>query len=339
MLNILIQPYNNFSQNAAGGVQTRVREYYKALCNRNDCHVEFFDKLKHKIEEWDIIHFFKLSIEHYDLMIYAKNKGVKIVISSIVPLQDGLKILTHRLLCKIIPLHTILDINSDMLSISTLILTESKSESKFLKKFYGVPFSKIRVLPNGISEKILSGDLSLARNKFKTDKFVLQVGRIDENKNQLNVIRSLKGTDISLIIVGGPDPLHPEYFEKCKKEAGENIIFTGWIPQTDPMIASLYAAAKVVLLPSFRETFGNVILEGAACGANIVYSNTLPIKELNLGSGTWTVTPNDISDIQRKIKEAFYSDNDPKLKARVLSEFTWEHIAEKHFQLFENLHE
>lgn len=336
-LKILVQPYNNYAQNAAGGVQTRIRNYLNAM-SKLDCQIEIFDKTLHKVQDWDIIHFFKLSIEHYELMRYAKNKGVKIAVSSIVPLRDSLKIRIHRCIGKILPMHTILDMNGVMLELSDVILPQTEAEAKFIKKNYLVHSVPFKVIPNGISPNIINGNPSLAEERYGSKPYVLQVGRVDSNKNQLNVIRALKGLDIPLIIVGGPDPAEPSYFELCKQEAGNNVIFTGWISQDSPLLASLFAASKVVILPSFNEIYGNAVFEGGATNNNIVYSKNLDITEYNLiDKGAKTIDPDNIEDIRKAIIEAYQKPVNPVLKNYIMQNFTWESIAKKHLEIFTNV--
>ncbi|MGC4059024.1 MAG: hypothetical protein QM743_13050 [Chitinophagaceae bacterium] len=54
---------------------------------------------------------------------------------------------------------------------------------------------------------------------------VMCVARIEGRKNQLNVIRALKGTDFQLYIVGKAAPNHQKYLEQCRQEAGPNVHF------------------------------------------------------------------------------------------------------------------
>lgn len=335
-LRILVHPYNNFAQNTAGGVQSRVRNYLAAM-EKLDCNIAVFDKMRHKVEDWDIIHFFKLSLDHYDLMQYAKNKGVKIAISSIVPLEDKYKIRAHRLLCKLVPLHTIHDILSSELNLADIVLTQSTKESEFIHRNYGISTSKLRSLPNGVTSKVLNGKPEIAYRTICDKPYILLVGRIDSNKNQLNVIRAMSPTNIPVVIVGGPDPFEPQYYEQCIKEAGPNIHFTGWIDQNSELLPALYAAAKVLVCPSFKETFGNVILEGCATNCNVVYSENLPISALDLGKGTWTINPNDVKSIRNALISAYTAPTTPQLRENVMRQYSWDAIAERHLNIFNDI--
>lgn len=335
-LRILVHPYNNFAQNTAGGVQSRVRNYLAAM-EKLDCNIEVFDKMRHKVEDWDIIHFFKLSLDHHDLMRYAKNKGVKIAVSSIVPLENKYKIRAHRFLCKLIPLHTIHEVLGCELDLADIVLTQSSKESEFIHRNYGIRTAKLIDIPNGITPKVFNGNPEIAYHTICDRPFILLVGRIDSNKNQLNVIRAMNSTHIPVVIVGGPDPFEPQYYEQCMKEAGPNIHFTGWINQNSELLSSLYAAAKVLVCPSFKETFGNVILEGCATTNNVVYSENLPIHALGLGQGTWTINPNNINSIRNTLISAYEAPITPQLRENVMKQYSWDAIAERHLKIFNDI--
>jgi glycosyltransferase involved in cell wall biosynthesis len=54
--------------------------------------------------------------------------------------------------------------------------------------------------------------------------------------------------------------------EKMKKNCGNNVIFTGFIPD----IAQAYNGADVFLMPSYSEILVLVILEALSCGLPVV---------------------------------------------------------------------
>ena len=336
-MHIYIQSYNTFSQNLGGGVQTRVRSFFPAI-QKYAPDAKLFDKWFDKIDDCDLIHFFKLSLDHYNLMDYAKSKGKKIVLSSVIPIADYMKIKAHLALCSFFPLHTVFDLNKRMLDMTDIILAQTSKEKEFIKKAYTISDSKIYVIPNGVSPNVLNGNPELIRTKLNLKKeFVLHVGRVDGNKNQLSLIRALQNLNIPVVFIGGPDPADPDYFEKCKQEATEEMYFLGWIKNSDPLVASAYSAAKVVVLPSHHEIFGNSLVEGAVNGANLVSSNVLPIEEYGFQDQCWLTNPKSVSDIRDKVLCAYNAERTGVLRQKALEKYSWDAIARQHYNIYQTL--
>src|SRR5436309_1919491 len=80
-----------------------------------------------------------------------------------------------------------------------------------IKKYYGVPASKITVTYNGISQKLLSLEQSNAGEK---EKIILSVGSFNKRKNHQTLINAFLQSDIKsayqLIIVGDKNKVFSE---------------------------------------------------------------------------------------------------------------------------------
>lgn len=337
-MKVLVNSYLNFAQNTAGGVYSKVHNFIKSSQHFPEYIIKPFDIWKDKIRDYDIVHYFALKTEFYDQMLLAKKLGKKVVISSIVTIGDNKRTRIKIRLGKAFRLYTNENKCKDMLSLADAIITETQKEKDFIVSAYNVVPSKIYVIPNGVSEEILNGDASLIKAKLGIDRpFVLQVGRFDTNKNQLSVIRALAGTDIPVVFVGGPDSTAPEYYEKCRKEAGSNCFFTGWIKHDDPLMASAYEAAKVVVLPSYHEIFGNAIFEGAMTKSNIVATNVLPLDEFGFSNNAIAINPNDIDEIRSAIMKAYEKDIDEHFAEYIKQKYSLDAIFKEHIEIYNRI--
>ena len=148
----------------------------------------------------------------------------------------------------------------------------------------------------------------------------------------------MANSDISIVFIGGEAFSEPEYFELCKKTATKNIHFLGWIDHNDPLLASAYMNAKVVILPSYSETFGLALIEGGVAGANLVASKKLPVI-INWGIDKYCnlIDPLNINDIRLKITESFKSPKNPLLKKEIRRIFSWEETIEKYLQIYNGI--
>lgn len=137
---------------------------------------------------------------------------------------------------------------------------------------------RISVLPAGV--EIPAVDSASARRtlaeryKISPDNLFLGIfSRLVEGKGHLLLFRALQevqqaGVNFHFWVVGKGD--RRELFEKETRERGltDHVTFTGF--QTD--VTSFMAGVDVVCLPSEKEPFGYVVLEGMALGKPVLAS-------------------------------------------------------------------
>lgn len=335
-INVLIDSYELVCQNRSGGIKVRIENYIKNI--RNKVHVKKFDKWSDSIIDYDVIHIFKSSAESYSLVKFAKDNNIPLVVSSVVPSTKRFVIWANRMLCKILPVYTDWYMNSFVLKNADAVCAQTNKEKNFIIKNYKISEDKIYVIPNGISLSFDDPDTSLFYRKTGIkDDFILQVGRFDRNKNQLSTIKAVAGTDLHLVLVGGPDKNDQEYYDQCVNEAGDNVHFLGWIDHDDPFLVSAYASAKVVILPSFKEIFGNSLFEGGAFGANLVVSNALPIEEWGLAEYCDLIDPSNVDDIRKKMTISINKSRNIELKNLIREKFTWDKVTDEHIKIYKKI--
>jgi len=221
---------------------------------------------------------------------------------------------------------------------SDIVMPNSLMEADIIKKGFGE--YKHRIVYNGVEPEIfLKGDGKRFRKKYNIGfkKFGLCVGRFDERKNQLNLIRALKRENIPLVFIGNPSPNHFKYFMKCKREANSMPIrFISHLSQTE--LSDAYAAAHVHVQPSWLETPGLVSLEAAITNCNIVLTDRGSVREY-FRDFAWYCDPDDLNSIQRAVQDAFNKERGfySNLKIKILEEFTWEKSANKTLNIYKEI--
>jgi glycosyltransferase involved in cell wall biosynthesis len=215
-----------------------------------------------------------------------------------------------------------------MMEIADILIPNSKSEADQLRRFFLIPEGKISQIPNGVDPVFENASPDLFRSKFKFEKFVLCVGRIEPRKNQLNMIRALNRTDIPFVIIGDHVKHYPEYYQACRKEAGPNIHFLGGMPHDSEILRSAYAACDTLLLASWLETPGLAALEAALAGAKVVITQEGATREYFRDLVGYT-NPSSVKDIQIQTSHAYGLPKDGRLQDLVRRDYQWKHIANK----------
>ena len=323
-------------QNKSGGVKVRIENYVKNIVSK--VKVKRFDKWTDNILDFDIVHIFKSSAENYSLVKYAEDNGIPVVVSSVVPSTKRFVILANRILCSVLPVYTDWFMNGFVLRHADAICAQTEKEKRFIARTYKIPANKIWVIPNGVSLSFegSNGD-AFSKATNINQKYVLQVGRFDSNKNQLNTIKAVKGTNIQLVLIGGPDKNEPGYYEQCREIAGENVHFLGWIDHDDPVLKGAYENATVVVLPSYKEIFGNSLFEGGAFGANLVVSNALPVEEWGISQYCDMIDPSSVSDIKGKLSAAIQKDKNRLVEEIIRSSFTWDKVTDDYIAVYKEV--
>ncbi len=181
------------------------------------------------------------------------------------------------------------------------------------------------IVPNGVENFFAKGGPDYFRNKYQYDHktFVLSVGRITPQKNQLSLIKALQKLEFPLLIVG---PVNDgNYYLKCRKVADpRKVRFLDTVNQT--MLSSIYAAANVHALVSYYDLPGLVSLEAAAAGCQIVSTECGAAREY-FGNLAFYCNPKEPESISAAVVKAWRATPNNRLKNHVLTNYNWEKIA------------
>lgn len=332
-MKILFDSASTVMQNAAGGVGVRMRKTLKRLADIAE--VKFFDKWEDKIADFDILHIFKVSTEVISEIKHAKKHGVKVVVSSVIDPNNNFKLTFNKLVAMLLRQQNSFGVIKKSLQLADAIMCQTEKERRFVIKMYKTEPHKVFVVPSAMDDVRADASPEYFRKSTGIEgKFIIQVGRFDRNKNQLSVIRAVKGTDMQLVLVGGPDKSDASYFEQCKAEAGENVHFLGWIDHNDPLLCSAYAAAHSFIIPSYHEIFGNTLFESGMYGCNLVSTNALPIDDWGITDYCLTVNPNSIDDIRNKLRASLEKARTGEIAEIIKWDYSWESVLNKYMTVY-----
>ena len=167
---------------------------------------------------------------------------------------------------------------------SSSITASSKYENNLISESYDIDKKKIKQISPGIDREIFVLDENLKR-----ENILLSVGRIQEQKRQLDVLKFLDSfrkvdTNFYCYFVGGPSgKLGDDYLIQLKDTVKEfnlesHVEFLGNLTQLK--IKELMNRSKLLIHTSHFETFGLVAIEANSMGVPVLTTNQGSLSEL-----------------------------------------------------------
>ncbi|WP_353168997.1 glycosyltransferase family 1 protein [Flavobacterium sp.] len=185
-----------------------------------------------------------------------------------------------------------------------LIIAISEQTKKDIISFLNIDASKIIVVYQGCQDVFKKDyselDKQLVSKKHNLpQKFVLNVGTIEERKNALTIVKAIINLDIDLVLIGKKtdytDKIH-QYIIENKLE--KRVHFLKCLSRTD--LAIIYQLATVFVYPSLFEGFGIPIIEALYSKTPVITSKGGVFPEA-AGPSSLYISPFDVKDLSDKI--------------------------------------
>jgi glycosyltransferase involved in cell wall biosynthesis len=203
----------------------------------------------------------------------------------------------------------------------------------------GFRFNATRVVANGVDDDEIchvSDESALPPGfPFRDQRFLLFIGRINWEKGLDRLITALPFVpDCRLVIAGNDEEQYRSRLEALAKQEGvrERISFIGPVYGLEKK--AILGRAAALVLPSYSENFGNVVLEGMAAGCPVVVTPEVGTADLVLESGAGLVLDGNPETLGNGIAELIA---DPERgmamgqrgRNAVVGQYTWEAIARR----------
>jgi glycosyltransferase involved in cell wall biosynthesis len=218
----------------------------------------------------------------------------------------------------------------------------SEWSRRTISRAVGLPLERSCVISLGVSERFRpgtgaeSGAGAAASPLAPSD--VLVVGSLASHKDHMTVldawarILARRGGSLRMTIIG--TVLEPAYGARVRSAAAP-LGRTGAVavlPETSrEELVRLYQTARVLVMPSFVESFGLPPLEAMACGAAVIASDIPAAREI-CGEGAWYYRLGDPADLAAKLERLLA---DPRARAALAEagsararRFSWRRTAE-----------
>lgn len=182
-----------------------------------------------------------------------------------------------------------------------LVIADSETTKEDIMKFLEIPESQIKTVylaadPDFKNQDIEKVNETLEKYKIKKP-YILSVATQEPRKNIQKLIDVFseiqqRRPELHLVLTG-------KYGWGPGFHAGENVIWTDYVPKEDLMC--LYSGCRVFVYPSLYEGFGLPVLEAMACGAPVITSNNSSMAEVARDTAI-LVDPRSTSQLTRSIE-------------------------------------
>ena len=214
-----------------------------------------------------------------------------------------------------------------------------------LARLFGIPASRVPVIPDGIDVPRHLGLTPRVEALFRDEQLprievvALTPTRILRRKNLglgIEIVAAAKqqGTSVRWLITGAPDPHNPEamnYFHELlalrrRFRLGKDVIFlsersTARVSNED--LRSLYGVADVLLFPSDREGFGLPVLEAGLFGLLPVLRDIPALREVGGRDAVYIRRQDSPATVASRLVRAVAQRPTLRCRKRVVSRYSW----------------
>lgn len=329
-----------------GGLQVQVRATHEALTQLGvpGLHVELVDPHRERLADYDVLHVFSAINGNYRIVELAAELGVPVVLSALVsPAWNksggACARLADRLTGRLTGwnVHTSYAQTKRALQMAPMVIALGAAERAAIIDAFRTAPDKIRVLPNGVDRRFFQAHAgAFLRHTGIGGPFVLMAGAISPYKNQLALARALEHLGVAVVLAGSAQPHHHDYLQALSRLP--HVHSLGQLAHDDPLLASAYAAASVLALPSQGEVFPLVVLEALAAGTPAVMTRDSALHLPRSGFALRQLPADDMPAWSDAIA-GFIAAPPARAAVRALVEqFTWQRVAHQLAQWYGELH-
>jgi glycosyltransferase involved in cell wall biosynthesis len=162
---------------------------------------------------------------------------------------------------------------------------------------------------------------------------VLFLGRLSWKKGLDRLLAALSGTGLRLLVAGGDDEgFLPELRRLIERhQLGERVELVGQVGERDKW--ALLRGARLLVLSSYNENLGNVVLEAMAVGCPVVVTEEVGAASLVREAGCGVVSAGNPHELRAALLQVW---NDDAIRSQMgqagiqyaRSQLSWRAIAQ-----------
>jgi glycosyltransferase involved in cell wall biosynthesis len=228
------------------------------------------------------------------------------------------------------------------------VIALSRDERTLITKYCPAATERVRIVGNGIADSV---EARVAATQMKKDRapVILYSGRFVDRKGIRELIQAIpqvldQAPDVRFLLAGGygtATEIESAWLDDALRPYRSQIEFTGWL--TPDKVAECYRRADILVMPSWYEPFGMVILEGMLHGLPVAATSVGgPADILEHEKTALLFSPKSVQELTSTILRFV---KDPNLRQRIGSagarcvrrNWLWSEIVEKMRSVYEEI--
>ena len=204
----------------------------------------------------------------------------------------------------------------------------------------GAPASSLRTMPNGVDVNLFRIQPQMSAREelgWPQGPTLLSVGNLVENKGHHIAIEALaRLPEFRLVIAGEGPERHALESLASQVKVSSRLQFLGRVNQRQ--LVKCYSAADMLLLPSSREGWPNVLLESMACGTPVVATNVGGIPEIITSPAVGRViATRTVADLVDAVVDLWQALPDRAHVRSYAQSCSWQSTTEAQIELFSQI--
>lgn len=193
---------------------------------------------------------------------------------------------------------------------------------------YGFPGKKLFHIPTFFNFQTLKGEQNITY-----EPFALFVGRVEEEKGLMTLIKAFENTTYCLKIIGNSSSGYDKVLKKYLEKKDHNIEFLG-LKTFDEIQSYLLTCAFTVMPAEIYDNFPNTVLESYAFKKCVLATNIGSLREIVIDNETGVLFPlKDTEALKNKIQLLFTDKSRCiELGKNAFNKLNQDFSAEKHYQ-------
>ena len=209
---------------------------------------------------------------------------------------------------------------------------------------FGLPLPAVHEIPNGVDLNPAVGPVSAAVGEIVAGgPYVLFLGRINWKKGLDRLLRALVNVPAARLVIAGNDE---ENYRGVLHQLADRLGVAARIAYTGPVQAgdkaALLAGADLLVLPSYSENFGNVVIEAMAAGRPVVVTSEVGVAEAVTDAQAGLVVDGDSGELASALtrllsQPALREEMGARGRAAARERFAWPAVATRMEAMYESL--
>ncbi|WP_299429678.1 glycosyltransferase family 1 protein [uncultured Maribacter sp.] len=224
------------------------------------------------------------------------------------------------------------------------IIAISEQTKRDIIKYFDIKTDDIKVIYQGCNTAFKKEYSKEAQNKVKDkyqlpEKYILNVGTLQERKNALSIVKAIKDTNIQLVLIGGEKKYAKSIHAYIKNNQLENQIY--FLKNVEVKeLAIIYQLASIFCYPSICEGFGIPIIEAMYSKTPVITSTGNCFSEAG-GPNSIYVSALDSLALKKEIlflyKNPDACNEIAKKSYEYVQRFNDENVAKNIFELYNSV--